>query len=230
MDDLKISFRVDLGASKGSKEKKFYAYVHKDMDGNVFYVGKGTGQRAWDTGRRHILWQRYVERLNGKFEVEIVADGLQEDEAAYLEGDLMAKYGGQLVNWQNMSRSADYKASEKYWALKKENAGRLAEAKGFEEQEPEKAVILYGEALKYMMKYEQGLGRTEHFTGVAAELYAKMTAEMGTGDINILDRLTLCLKKLKRQEELDSEVEQYLVRFPHAKCLAGFQKILKRTR
>lgn len=230
MDDLKISFRVDLGASKGSKEKKFYVYVHKDMDGNVFYVGKGTSQRAWDTDRRHILWQYYVERLNGKFEVEIVADGLQEDEAADLEGDLMAKYGGQLVNWYNMSRSVDYEASEKYQALEKENARRLVAAKEFEKQEPEKAVVLYRKALKCMMEYKKGLRETEHFTGVAAEMYAKMIAETSTGDINILDRLTLCLKKLERQEELDSEVEEYLVKFPHAKSLAGFQKILKRTR
>jgi len=229
MDDLKISFGIDLGASRGSKAKKFYVYVHKDMDGNVFYVGKGTRRRAWDTGERHILWRHYVERLNGKFEVEIVADGLQEDEAAYLEQDLMAKYGGQLVNWQNMSRSADYKAYDKYWALEKENARRLVAAKEFEEQEPEKAVVLYREALKCMMEYKKGLREAEHYTGVAAELYAKMIAETTTGDINILDRLTLCLKKLERQEELDSEVEEYLVKFPYAKSLVGFQKILKRS-
>jgi len=229
MDDLKISFRIDLGASKGSKAKEFYAYVHKDIDGNVFYVGKGKGRRAWDTGRRHILWQHYVERLNGKFKVEIVADGLREDEAAYLEADLMAKYGGQLVNWQNMSRSVDYKAYERYRALEKENARRLMTAKDFEKQEPEKAIVLYREALECMMEWTQGSREAEHFTGVAANLYAKMIAETRTGDINILDRLTLCLKRLDRQEELDSEVEEYLVKFPHAKSLAGFQKILKRS-
>jgi len=24
-------------------------YVHKDLEGNIFYVGKGCGQRAWST-------------------------------------------------------------------------------------------------------------------------------------------------------------------------------------
>lgn len=74
---LKIGYHFE----DGSKAKCFYVYVHKDPVGNVFYVGKGRDKRAWETTRRHILWERYIERFNGKYHVEIIKEGLIEDKA-----------------------------------------------------------------------------------------------------------------------------------------------------
>lgn len=34
-----------------SASRKFYVYFHKDKSGKVFYVGKGTGPRAYSRGQ-----------------------------------------------------------------------------------------------------------------------------------------------------------------------------------
>lgn len=83
----------------------FYVYLHrKATTGEIFYVGKGTGDRAWKSGaaNRGSYWCR-VARKHGLI-VEIVADRLQEWYAHELERDLIALHGrkdlgyGPLVN------------------------------------------------------------------------------------------------------------------------------------
>src|SRR4030043_1805886 len=93
--------------------KCFYVYIHKDPNGNVFYVGKGKGKRAWDKSKRHSMWKRYVKRFSGRFNVEIYRDNLTEDEALNLEYELMDKYGAELINWSNISVDGNWKAYEK---------------------------------------------------------------------------------------------------------------------
>jgi hypothetical protein len=83
----------------------FYVYMHRRATtGEIFYVGKGHGNRAWETdvGRsRH--WKGVVARCG--FTVEIVTSGLQEWYALELEVGLIALHGrrdmgqGPLVNF-----------------------------------------------------------------------------------------------------------------------------------
>jgi hypothetical protein len=83
--------------------KTHYVYVHKKATtGEIFYVGKGRGNRAYQKDRgRH--WKAIVEK-HGRT-VEIVADNLPEQEAFALEIKLIALYGrkdkglGSLVNY-----------------------------------------------------------------------------------------------------------------------------------
>lgn len=81
----------------------FYVYLHKKKTtGDVFYVGKGSGNRAWDKYGRNVLWKRTVEKHG--YTVEIVLHSLQEWYAFELERDLIAAFGkvsaraGTLVN------------------------------------------------------------------------------------------------------------------------------------
>jgi hypothetical protein len=83
--------------------KDFYVYIHrKATNGEVFYVGKGVGRRAWVKERGNLHWQNTVQKHN--YIVEIVQDGLQEWYAFELEKNLIAYYGradcgiGNLVN------------------------------------------------------------------------------------------------------------------------------------
>jgi hypothetical protein len=84
--------------------KDFYVYLHrKATTGEVFYVGKGFGRRAWKVScKRSQHWKNTV-RKHGLI-VEIAADGLQEWYAHEMERDLIALYGrrdlghGPLVN------------------------------------------------------------------------------------------------------------------------------------
>ncbi|MES1979549.1 MAG: hypothetical protein V4451_16020 [Pseudomonadota bacterium] len=52
-------------------EAKFYTYVHRRADtGEVFYVGKGQGKRAYDKKHRSIFWKGVATRHG--LEVQIV--------------------------------------------------------------------------------------------------------------------------------------------------------------
>ena len=70
----------------------FYVYLHRrSHNGVVFYIGKGSGKRAWKKTSRSDYWKR-IENKYGR-NVEIVKDGLQEHEAFELEKELIAYYG-----------------------------------------------------------------------------------------------------------------------------------------
>lgn len=71
----------------------FYVYIHRrKTDNSVFYVGKGTGDRAWQLGsKRNTHWQRIVSK-NGLI-VELVETGLQDWYAQEREIELIAFYG-----------------------------------------------------------------------------------------------------------------------------------------
>lgn len=70
----------------------YYVYFHrKATTGEIFYVGKGKGNRAWSRKSRNKFWKA-VEKNHG-FIVEIFMYGLQEWYALELEKDLISKYG-----------------------------------------------------------------------------------------------------------------------------------------
>lgn len=82
--------------------KEFYVYAHRKINGEIFYIGKGCGKRAWDTEGRSRYWENTVNLTN--YHVEILISGLQEWYAIELEKDLIAYHGrkdlgyGLLVN------------------------------------------------------------------------------------------------------------------------------------
>lgn len=88
----------------------YYVYIHKDVDGNAFYVGKGIGDRAWSRDRE-LHWLHYVDRhLNGRFDVELVATCLSEQRAIEIEAQWMARLGDALINRQNRTRGLNFEA------------------------------------------------------------------------------------------------------------------------
>jgi len=81
--------------SKSIVPKDFYVYVHRRAtDGQVFYVGKGRGQRAWSNARNE-YWHRIVKK-HGLL-VEIIVSGLQEWYAFELELELITKHGRETL-------------------------------------------------------------------------------------------------------------------------------------
>ncbi len=101
----------------------FYVYLHKKKTtGEVFYVGKGCGNRAWVKFNRSVEWQAVV--LNCGYYVELVENNIQGWYAYELEAQLIYYYGradsasGTLVNkrggvscdfWSTLtSREKDY--------------------------------------------------------------------------------------------------------------------------
>jgi hypothetical protein len=199
----------------------FYVYFHRDGCGQVFYVGKGTGQRAWSMDR-HPAWTKYVtDRLNGAFKVEIYRGGLTESEAEDLESSLIAQYGKQLINWINPGRQFDYQGLERYHKLRNENRQFVAETQALERIDPATAVSRYRQALSAMREYE------------AITLERGLVAEMGVGpncgDPNILDRLTLCLIRHGQIEAAIEEAAKYFADFPTAANLVVGKRIRARV-
>lgn len=200
--------------------RNYYIYFHRDVLGNIFYVGKGTSRRAWSTDR-HPGWHKYVaDRLGGQYSVEIYRDGLTEIEAEALETKLIAKFGAQLVNWVNPGRKFDYQALETYHRLRDANRRFIEDTKALEASDPSKAVERYRVALARMREYE------------AITLERGLIAELGGkpdwGDPYILNRLTICLQKLRRYSEMIDEADQYFAEFPSARNVSIGKQIIRR--
>lgn len=74
-------------------KNKFYVYVHRRAsDNKPFYVGKGSGQRAWQFTEktRNTYWHR-VRNKHG-INVELVFENLTEDEAFQCEKDTIIEF------------------------------------------------------------------------------------------------------------------------------------------
>lgn len=207
------------------KPSGFYVYGHYDHNGSLFYVGKGAGKRAWSK-ERHPLWDRYVKyHLSGKYEVRIIADSMTAEEAEELEAEFIAKYGDRLVNWQNMGRATDFKLLEHYHALRDANRRLIQETKALESTEPGLAVEQYLKAIEKTEEY----AFLEFEQGIVGQLLREEAKELGRhGEIEALDRLTLCLIKLGKASEAADHIATYFSRFKRDLLLKSSEKIKKR--
>ena len=80
----------ELELMNENENREFYVYVHIRLDNNtVFYVGKGTKNRAYDLDRSNFhngVCKKYGCR------VEIIKDGLTESQAFRLESKMIKYY------------------------------------------------------------------------------------------------------------------------------------------
>ena len=89
---------------------RFYTYIHKRPNGDVVYVGKGCGDRAWSIDRSdpvHSRWMGYCV-MYGADNVEVVDRFLTESEALKLESQMIEHYvkaGCKLFNKQQSWRT-----------------------------------------------------------------------------------------------------------------------------
>lgn len=91
-------------------EKKYYVYGHyKKTTGEIFYVGKGCGYRAWRgdmKGRpRNGLWRRIADKHG--YRVEILKDELDESSAFELERELIALHGRRDLKTGTLANMTD---------------------------------------------------------------------------------------------------------------------------
>src|SRR5690606_1770606 len=85
-------------------KKQFYTYIHLNPESfEIFYVGKGIGNRAYAKSKRNAEWKKYVEALETDYKVLIVIDNQTSEEAEKLEQMIITKIGsviegGTLLN------------------------------------------------------------------------------------------------------------------------------------
>lgn len=85
-------------------DSNYYVYYHiNKLNGDVFYVGKGKGNRAYNFNSRSEYWLKYVNKYPD-FEIKIVFENLTQDEAFEIEKREIDRIGrsiykeGSLVN------------------------------------------------------------------------------------------------------------------------------------
>lgn len=87
---------------------KYYVYLHRRLtDNKPFYVGKGSGNRAWSEQGRNKYWLN-TKHKHGIF-VEILFDGLTEKEAFECEIDAIKElsyFGYPLTNMSSGGEGA----------------------------------------------------------------------------------------------------------------------------
>jgi len=80
-------------------QNKYYIYFHINENNNeIFYVGKGCNNRAYDINGRNNSWIIYTNQ--NKFRVEIIEDELSEQDAYDKEVYYINKLG--LYNLTNI--------------------------------------------------------------------------------------------------------------------------------
>jgi hypothetical protein len=203
-----------------------YVYAHVDPAGKFFYIGRGSGRRAWSRDRDR-LWHRYVdEHLQGKYTARILADGLLPSDAEALEGRWIDQENEGLINLQNMARRIDLDALRHRDELWARNKALIAEARTLEGTDRDKAIALYKEALSLLKQF----AGTPIETGMYAKVLAEHVADNGPiGQISLLDRLTLCLVRAGRMDEARACAEDYFSFFKAERALGAAQRIAKRV-
>lgn len=74
----------------------YYVYTHSDLDGNIFYIGKGTKNRASHKTNRSKEW---FEKTKNGYVIDIPYNDLTQEEALDLEAILIEIHGiDKLVN------------------------------------------------------------------------------------------------------------------------------------
>ncbi len=186
--------------------RRNYVYAHVDPAGNVFYIGKGKRRRAWSSEDRTPPWTRHVGRhLQRQYTVVILSDNLDTEEAKVLEDESMSCYGANLVNVINPYRETDFAALELFHKRRDANRELLQKAREAEKKSLEGAADMYIEVIAAIQSYQP----LKYEPGLYGELIKEEAEENGRGEIDALDRLTICLTKLGRAPEAASRTEQY---------------------
>ena len=82
-----------------NSKNRYYVYLHKDLSGTIFYVGKGTGSRAWCKKNRSQKWHNLA--VSG-YTVELHTKDIAETEALTLEKQLIENIPN-LVNFHTVN-------------------------------------------------------------------------------------------------------------------------------
>lgn len=87
-------------------KKSFYVYAHKTAtNGDVFYIGKGSGSRAKSKSGRNRWWRNIVKKHG--YNIEILKDGLTNDEACRFEVETIRKLRESGINLCNVSSGGE---------------------------------------------------------------------------------------------------------------------------
>jgi hypothetical protein len=136
-----------------------YTYAHYKPDGSIFYIGKGSGDRAYRTNHRNRYWKHIVAK-HGSYTVDILARWKTHKEALSHEVLLISCFkdmGHKLANLSDGGEgNSGYKATPETLAKMSASAkGKQSWAKG------KKLKPHTGETKRQMSVAHKGKPKTE---------------------------------------------------------------------
>ena len=206
--------------------RRSYVYGHFTERDVPFYIGKGTGRRAWSDDR-HPMWHRYVtNHLNGRYSVVVLQDDLSNEQAEQLEDTWIAQESETLVNWINMSRRLNFAALSEYNRLRASTLELVARGRQLEKSSAAEAIECYYRAIEQLSAY----AGIQSELGLVGQLIDEEVKESGLrGELQILDRLTLCLVRSGRRLEAQAVTSRYFAAYLADVPLSAAEKIRKRV-
>jgi hypothetical protein len=225
--DARRALQTLINGASGRGEH--YVYLHRGPNDEVFYVGKGRGNRAYSKDRDD-LWHYYLKtRCDGHYEVEIVKHFETDDEALDLESDLLALFVGSTLNATNAAQKFDLEVNARFNRLRKANLANISAAAALVKTKPEEAETAFRKAIADMADYarlnwEQGLSAE-----LAREFYPGWDCHLNSKDLSALNKLTMLLKVQSRWGELINVTAEFFVTYPETRQQAIAQQVIKRS-
>lgn len=200
-----------------------YVYVHKNLDGDIFFVGNGEGDRA--TSEEHpSYWHHYVkEVLNNNFTIEIIKDNIDMESAVRIKDEILKLYPDQIINQNNYNRPFDMNIYNVYIEALESYKYELMTGVNLEEiyDDTNLAIQTYKRAYSF---YIDAMNSRNY---EASNIY--LQAHYPCPPSRLVDRISFCYMKTNQFKELIDFSDTYFAYFCHNKKTEGERKLIKRT-
>ena len=144
--------------------KKFYVYVHiKESDGEVFYVGKGSGNRAWDFYGRNSYWKN-VKNKHG-VRVEVLFSSLEEKDAFDLEREVISTFESCGAKLTNLTKGGEGPEGVVFTDQQRLNIAQGLKQKRYADKEPKEVTV----------KRPKAYGNNNHFADTSLHLFVRLS-------------------------------------------------------
>jgi hypothetical protein len=197
-------------------------YLHKKTNGEIFYVGIDLEDFRYSQNQP-LYWNEYVEgELHGKFDVEILVKDVSSESAGAIKDRVLELFADDVINTVNFHRKFNMEIFEVYSSALKTYESLRAEGMAIEKSgNIELAIEAYLNAYDFYIKAMNSRNYD------SSEQYLK--AHSPPPPSQIVDRLSLCLLKKERYQDLIDFAERYSCYFMRKERTGSELKFFKRV-
>lgn len=134
--------------------------------------------------------------------------------------DVTRSEGARLTAWRP-DEKYDYEANSRFHQMRKAALDELTATRLVERSDVASAISRYQEALDIVRSHQR--------FAVEHNLFPLLKPGTNMRDVEVLDRLTLCLVRAGRHDEAVSQAQRYFDEFPDAAATSGGKVIASRT-